>query len=173
MRSTTLLLLCLPVCLTLLAFLGSACSTHQAPEQLSEGEYEIGKPLSKEWKYVNPGGADKAWYNESLAASIYADSNCGARTDESRLPAMVDHLLFGVSEPRTLEQREFTLSGREAMFRALEGKMDGVHVRLGVVVTRKHNCTYDFVYIAQPSRFAQGLPDFMAVVEGFGTFGSP
>jgi hypothetical protein len=154
--------------LLLLALAG--CASRHAPPVAVEGQYSLGHPTGRVWRHVNPGGADKAWWSESLSATIYADSNCGLRSSESRLEVMTDHLLFGLTELQTLEEKAIQVGSRDALYRTVEGRMDGVPVRLAVVVARKDNCTYDFVYIARPDAFGEGLPDFLTVVEGFRTF---
>ena len=57
-------------------------------------------------------------------------------------------------------------SGRTEQAR-ITGTLDGVPVQVGAVVINRGACTYDFVYIASPERFAAGWEGFERVLAGF------
>ncbi len=148
----------------LLALLLAGCGARRGAARL-EGRYTLGDP-GEGWVQVRPGGADQAWHNAALGATIYADSNCGERFEDSPLKRLHEGLLGEISgEPLREELR--TLDGREALLRVSEGAVDGVPLRLGALILKKDACLYDVVYIAPPASFDAGFPAFEAV---FGAF---
>lgn len=142
----------------------AACGAHRGAARL-EGQYSLGDPGAG-WTRVRPGGADQAWHNSKLGATIYADSNCGERFDDSPLGRLHESLVGGVAgKPEREETR--TLDGREALLRVVDGRVDGVPIRVGAVVLKKDACTYDMVYIASPERFDEGMDAFERVLSAF------
>jgi len=134
-----------------------------------EGRYSLGDP-GEGWSAVRPGGADKAWYNAELSASIYADSNCGARYDDASLSRLIDSLSLGIVGQMVHEEVR-TLDGREALLRVFDGSLDGVAVRVGALALKKDKCIYDVVYIAPPSTYGAGEAAFEEVVSAFSARG--
>jgi hypothetical protein len=155
---------------TSLCLLLLACAHRRGDQQ--EGKYRLGDP-GEGWSRVDGGGADQAWYNDRLSASIYADSNCAERFEDSPLEALSDHVTFGVARGAPLKEERLRLDEREALLRVWKGQLDGVAVQVGAVVAKKNECTYDLLYIAAPARFEGGWSDFMKVVKGFQTSGAP
>lgn len=131
-----------------------------------EGRYDTGQPGAG-WVTSKPGGADKAWYNEALGASIYADSNCGPRYQETRVEDLATELIIGLKDSTTDIEQVRAIGNREGILRAHTGSLDGVPVRLAVAVVNRDACTYDFVYIAQIGTFDDGYADFEKVMDGF------
>jgi hypothetical protein len=148
-----------------------ACAARTAPDggthaRGAEGRYDTGRP-SVGWAAVAPGGADRAWHHRENGATIYTDSNCAERFEDGPLPDLLQHATFGVATGEPLRDEALALDGRDAHLRVVNGALDGVAVKVGAVVTRQHRCVYDLLYIAPPSRFDAGWPDFQAVVDGF------
>lgn len=142
------------------------CGARRSAARL-EGHYALGDP-GEGWERVRPGGADQAWHNKALGATIYADSNCGDHYDDAPLVRLHEGLLGAVAgEPLREELR--SLAGREALLRVSEGKVDGVPVRLGALILKKDECVYDVVLIAPPSSFDTGFSAFEAVIAAFST----
>jgi hypothetical protein len=153
---------------TALSF-GIGCqSKAQKKPSGSEGRFAIAAPVGA-WHKVSPGGADKAWYHPDIGASIYFDSNCKERFEDGRLEDLITHLTFGLVQGAPLREEVLMLDGREALLRVYDGKMDGVPVRVGAVVTKKNECLYDGVYVASPSEFDTQWNAFVEVISGFKT----
>lgn len=131
-----------------------------------EGRYQTGTPGAG-WVAVDPGGADKAWLNDTLGASIYTDSNCGTHYRELRLPDLALESLAGLRNTATVREAKPTLDGRAALLRVTRGTLDGVAVTVANTVTNKDACTYDLNYIAPDDRFDAGFDAYQAVVDGF------
>lgn len=147
---------------------GWGCAHRKA--QRMEGRYALGTPGS-DWERMKPGDADRAWFARGLSASIYADSNCASRYEDGKLDDLLTHLTFGVAEGEPTHEEELVLDGRIALVRTWSGSLDGLQVRVGAMVTKKHQCIYDVLYVAPPATFDTGWDAFLSVVHGFGTRG--
>ncbi len=155
--------------LTMLVLLLTGCGPKAHKEaRRSEGRYSVGNPDGG-WRAVRPGGADKAWFNKNLGATIYFDSNCKERYDDGHLPDLITHLTFGLAQGAPVREEALTLDNREALLRVYDGAIDGVKVRVGAMVTKKDLCLYDGLYIASPAAFEDGWGAFVSMLSGFET----
>jgi hypothetical protein len=156
------------ICLLALQLVG--CAGRQASRL--EGRYTLGDP-GDGWKSVRPGGADFAWYNESLRATLYGDSNCADRYEDGPLRDLAKHLTVGIADDELVFEETHSLAGREAYTARRRGQLDGVPVEVGVTVLKKDQCVYDMVLIAPPGApFEAAWSDFRGAVGDFDTKGS-
>jgi len=132
----------------------------------SEGRYDVASP-GEGWVAQRPGGADKAWFHPDLGAAIYTDSNCGSRFEDSPLADLATHLTYGIARGAPTREERLELDGREALLRVHDGALDGVAVTVGAIVTKKHRCTYDMLFISAPASFEAGWPAFVGLSTGF------
>lgn len=154
--------------LLILVLVASGCMSRAArrAERL-EGRYQLGSPGSG-WQVVSPGGADHAFHNDALSATIYTDSNCGSRYEDAPLERLAESVVFGVADAEPVMREEGQLDGRASLTVRQRGRLDGVPVELGVVVVKKNDCVYDLVLIAPPDRrFEQAWDGFQDTVRGF------
>lgn len=152
--------------LALLVFaVGCMPSSHVRAKRL-EGRYELPAP-GDGWLAVDPGGADHAWYNAALAATIYTDSNCGPRYTEARTEDLATELVAGLREVTTERDEYRPLGGREGVLRVHAGRLDGVPVKVGIGVVNRGACTYDLHFIAPPESFDRGWTAYEQVLAGF------
>lgn len=131
-----------------------------------EGRYDIGTP-GEGWRRVDPGGADHAWYNAELSASMYTDSTCGPHYVDSAPADLATELEAGLRDRTTVRDDRLTLDGREAVRRVNLGAMDGVQVQVAVTVVNKDYCTYDLAMIGAPEAFDAGWPAYEALLATF------
>ena len=125
------------------------------------------------WSSAASPPADFAFWNEDLRATVYADTSCGPRYQDSPLPILANNLTFGFTELETASEWTLTLSAREGLERVSRGKLDGVPMALAVSVLKKGPCVFDLVYVAAPATFEAGLPDYRAFRDGFEAEFSP
>ena len=158
------------IALCLLALFNVGCAGRQANRM--EGRYTLGDP-GDGWRSVRPGGADFAWYNESLRATLYGDSNCADRFEDGPLRDLAKHLTVGIADEELIFEETHSLAGREAYTARRLGQLDGVPVEVGVTVLKKDLCVYDMVLIAPPGApFEAAWSDFRGAVSDFETKGS-
>lgn len=104
--------------------------------------------------------------NDALGATIVADALCGPKYNDAPLPRLAQDLFFGMTDKKIEKEKIFTLSGREALSLQGVGKVDGVPIKMNVVVLKRNFCEYDFVYLAPPHLFYQGIKDFEGYLHG-------
>ena len=160
----------LSVAICLLSLQAVGCAGRQASRM--EGRYTLGDP-GDGWRSVRPGGADFAWYNESLRATPYGDSNCADRYEDGPLRDLAKHLTVDIADEEIVFEETHSLAGREAYTARRRGQLDGVAVEVGVTVLKKDACVYDMVLIAPPGApFEAAWSDFRGAVSDFETKGS-
>ncbi len=145
-----------------------AKQTEVRAQQRLEGRYRLGS-LPSGWESQRAGGADNAWFNAALSSTIYTDSNCARRFQDSPLDDLATHLIAGIATGPPLREDTLTLDNRTALLRVYSGRMDGVRLRIGLVVLNKNRCTYDMLYLAPASTFETGWADFVSLISGFDT----
>jgi hypothetical protein len=150
----------------LLAATLAACGGRSTSPTERRARYSLGAPGAG-WSKVDAGSADQAWHHPGISGTIYSDSNCGKRFDDRELPSLADHLTFGIARGEPVRQEDLVLDDRDALVRVSAGTLDGVAVRVGMMVTKQHDCLYDVLYLAPPDTFEQGWPDFTTIVSGF------
>ena len=110
---------------------------------------------------------DFAYYNASLGATVYADSSCGGKYDDSPLTVLSNHLTMGFDEVEEVAEAEGELSNRGSLERISRAKLDGVPVMLATTVVKKDICVFDVVLIAPPQNFELALADYRRLRDGF------
>jgi hypothetical protein len=123
-------------------------------------------PLPPSWRRIDVEGADLAFRDEAHAGSTLFDVRCGRRDDDAPLSVLTQHLLMGTTDREIDAQETIPFDGREAMHTLLRAKLDGVPMQYDLYVMKKDGCIYDIVYVAAPSRFAEGAQDFERFTRG-------
>ena len=136
-------------------------------QRKAAARYALG-PLGSDWAPSRaPGGADQAWFNRALSATIYTDASCREQFEDGTLSDLLTHLTAGMARGTPLREEALTLDSRAALLRVYDIELDGVKLRMGAAVTIQAPCTYDLVYLAPRSRFEEGWADFVALLSGF------
>lgn len=126
-------------------------------------------PLSPPWESPRRLLKQLVYDNDLLEATIVVDALCGPKFDDAPLPRLAQELFQRLQDRRISSQKNFTLDGRAALRMDGTGTIDGVPLRMAVVVMKKDFCLYDFVYFAPPRTFVRGEGDFEGFLDGFRT----
>lgn len=127
--------------------------------------YRIGEP-GEGWRQVDLPSANVAWFNDTLSASLMANSHCDGVKD-APLGGLTEDLLIGITDRQVLSQQVRPCSRREALETIVTGKLDGVERKLALLVLKKDGCVYDVVLGASPAQFDRALVAFGRVRDGF------
>ena len=133
-----------------------------------ENHYIVEAPSSF-WIELPPTSADRAWRNPPQESVIYVKSNCGPYFEDRRLKDSLLSLTRGLPIKETVLTEELRIANRRALFQIIDSEIDGVPFRLAMVVISKNNCLYDFLYIAPPKFFSEGIADFMNTAQSLQT----
>lgn len=176
MRSAALVVAGLS-CLSLVACFGGVKKTgkvvgYQNGEVLTKkGHYQVGE-LPASWSRVKLGKAMVAFYNEDLGSTISTDSFCDQAYDDAPLASLTQQLMPGMQEIKTLSEESFMLGDRGALRTILTATMDGLPVKLSLVVVKKNWCLFDFFLVSNEAHFAAAEKDFEKFYQGFSYEGS-
>ena len=127
--------------------------------------FKVGQPGS-EWAPFHDEGTQVAWKHRSLPLAIQVRGQCEEHGD-SDLESFTDHLRIDFNEWKVVESRYITLVQRDAMRSTIDAELDGVAVRLELIVLKKDGCLFDFDLVGPPQYYDSGLPHFEEVVAGF------
>ena len=130
--------------------------------------YKVTSP-GQDWKAVESGGADYAWYNKELGGVIYIDSNCAQQFEDRPLKDSLNSLTAGIAVGQPLAEQILFVDGREGLMVIREGQLDGVDINISAAGISKNQCLYDFIYIAPPHKFSYGLQPFVSTIHSFQT----
>lgn len=105
-----------------------------------------------------------AWPELQAAMALRVD----CRTAEAgELPWVARHLFFGLEESRVHERETLRLHDASAVRTRVRARLDGAPVEVEGVTIRRAGCLYDFMFVAPPSAFPRGRPDFAAFVQSW------
>jgi hypothetical protein len=155
---------------------GAACGHAQAFDEgvlHKDGVSVRVGPVPPGWRRVGVDGADLAFRDDERSGSALFDMRCGKRDDDAPLGVLTSHLIMGTTEREFDAQDTVPFDGREALHTLLRAKLDGVPMQYDIYVMKKDGCLYDLVYVAPPTRFADGAADFERFAAGVRTEGSP
>jgi hypothetical protein len=156
------------------AILLSGCGHSRPPRwnasshELCQGQncYRVGQ-LGPEWQEVHKEGASVGFYNAGLGAVVQANATCRDDAEAAPLPALTRQLLIGYTERHQQSQEVYALAGREGLRTRVDAKLDGVPVKLDLIVLPRNGCIYDLSYVAPPDHFESGHRAFEQFVAGF------
>lgn len=130
--------------------------------------FRVGKrPAS--WVRIETSHGLLAFRDEGNGATIVLNGRCDEPSDDAPLASLTQHLFLLFTDRRIDAEETIPFDGREARRTTLTAKLDGVPKRFVALVTKKDNCVYDFVLIADgdEARFTRARGDFDAFVAGF------
>lgn len=129
---------------------------------------------AKDVKFVEPqlpfqklddNSGDQSWKSKKTANIISFLTDCGG--SDPNLESLQVEIESALQEPKTISERKFTFNDREALESEVQGKIDGISVRVRSVVFKKSACNYLITLSGQDKQFAEDLPVFNKFLEGF------
>lgn len=118
------------------------------------------------WKPATVEGLAVAFYHDRFGATAGVATVCEGIRDAG-LESLARQELVGLERRSVLEEGRISVDGREAVDWVVKGSVDGVDVRVNLVVLRKGPCVYDLNLVCRPSTFEEARADFRAFVAGF------
>jgi hypothetical protein len=155
-----------PVLGFLLFLAGCSASRIENGTFHSDKGYQVGVP-GDGWRAEPGAGADLRVERNGPLGAMLVDASCGGAEQDRSLAVLARHLTFGLTDRHTLESDAWTVDGRPAAHRVIQGRRDGVDVMVEAVVLKGERCVHDFLYVAPPGEFEGGRRDFQRLVESF------
>ena len=155
----------LGICAVLIATAVACVSVNIGPKGAEKSKgVEVDAP-EKPFEAMDS-NADGAWQNRTNGNSISYLSTCNDPADPA-LENVTRELFSGITELRTIQSKETTFNGREALDSEVIGRVDGVLTRVRAVVFKKNTCLYTISYIGVPKAFEEDRPRFDAFLRNF------
>lgn len=110
--------------------------------------------------------ADKAWQNKDNGNMISYLSTCNDSADPTLQAARGD-FFNSVSNLKIIKENELIYNGREALATVAEGTVDGVKMRLELLLFKKNNCMYTLSYVALANSFNDNHEQYKQFAESF------
>ncbi len=114
----------------------------------------------------SPPGADLAVRDTRSDARMAVSASCPGR-ETGPLPALVQHLLFGLRDVERLRQERIMVDGAVGIDAVIKARWEGTPVQIRSVVIRRKGCLYDLLFVAPPETFRARSADFDAFLEGW------
>ena len=122
------------------------------------------------WKKLpRSGGADRAWQHHASQSVIYVDANCDQKFSDQNLKDAIVSLTHGITEKKVEFRKYLSVAQRKAILQVQNGELDGIPLKLALLVVSKNRCLFDFMYIAPPKQFIVGLPNFLRTAQSLDT----
>lgn len=147
---------------------GDTYYRHSLPAKRArkEATFSFGQP-GEAWRPLRKvKDVQVAWIRPEIRGVIEVRAQCDEQGD-SNLLQFTDHLRIDWTDWKILSQTDQRLVDRAALRTVVTGQLDGVPMQLELWVVKRAGCLFDLRYAADPDRFAQGQPQFAAVVAGF------
>lgn len=124
--------------------------------------------LSKDPSTLESMKADLAYENAETGGIISLNSLCRKYT-ETDLITLTNNLVRGIEKKRILSRKETKIDDAQALDTLFGGEVDNVFLHIRTVVLSKDDCTYDFLYIAVPSKEGVAEKAFESFLASFRT----
>ena len=109
---------------------------------------------------------DHAWKNHKTGNTIAFLSECKA-SDEVPLKNLESESLAGLDNKQVLSSEEFQYNEREAIRSSAQGSVDGVPVRMKLVIFKKNDCTFTLSFVGRASQFNWDDSEFSKFTDSF------
>ncbi len=159
MRTTTF-----AICLLILSACVSVKLATEDRARVAPNKIHYDNP-GKPFKKTDLSQADGAWQSPSTGNSISFFSDCKANT----LPLKVirTNTFSGVEALKVIDEVIINYNDREALRSIVLGKMEGVPIKINLIIFKKNMCTYSLSYIALIDQYNKELTNFTKFTESF------
>lgn len=155
-------------CILILGFgLISSCVNVSLPSGSGKKAERVRfEPPSAPFRVLNTPEADRAWVSDKTGNTISFLSDCEGRLDPS-LKQLQSESLNVLTKLKIDDEKTFLYNGREALQATATGEVDGVAIRMKLLVLKKNDCNYTLTYTAVPKTFAEEIRAFDGFTKEF------
>jgi hypothetical protein len=126
---------------------------------------KFSEPKSPFKKIDNP-SVDSAWQNPSTGNTIAYLSECGNKGDIT-LAAMENENVSAISSAKVIRTALKEYNSREAKESTVEGIVDGIPVKMTLIVFKKNGCNYTLSFVGRKKYFEDDFNNFKFFKENF------
>ncbi|GIL17623.1 MAG: hypothetical protein BroJett040_13740 [Oligoflexia bacterium] len=114
---------------------------------------------------IQNNSVDQAWQSKNTGNTIAYLSECGG--SDISLKQMETESLSAISQPNILESKTGTYNDRESLESLAAGKVDGIEIKMKLILFKKNNCNYTISYIGRKDPFSAEENYFQKFISGF------
>jgi hypothetical protein len=139
--------------------LGSCVSVNLPGKKVVSAKDVSFEAPSSPFKEIKMANVDKAWLSDKTANTISYFSECGNTADPS-LESLESDALSAMNDINVLKSENVQFNGRESRQTLVSGKLDGVPVKMSLILLKKNGCNYTLSYGGTASQFSQEESSF-------------
>jgi hypothetical protein len=130
---------------------------------------------STDYKYFAPDASfqkieseqtDLAWQNQKSGNTIAVLTEC-SETSDPTLADLEEDMTQVLSEPKVVKTENLMFEEREALRSLIDGKVDGIAVKVDVLTFKKNSCSYTLTYMGRAQGFEKEHAAFDSFLKGF------
>jgi hypothetical protein len=146
---------------------GSGCvsvklAPPSAPEKAQDVHY---KDPAAPFKSSNSKASDRMWISAKTASTISYFTSCSP--SEPPLKNIRAAAFSSLENLDITKEEKIQFNGRETLKSDIEGKMEGVPVKVRFLVFKKNSCSYHLSYVALKENFEKEIDQFNNFVKNF------
>lgn len=130
---------------------------------------------AKDLKFVAPAtpysqikndNVDFVWQNSKNGNSLAFLSECSEQHDPA-LKTIEAENLSALSNIQIIDSKNETYNDRESLQLTTDGQVDGIPIRMSLVIFKKNSCSFTITYVGRQKHFASDLAVFKTFKENF------
>lgn len=145
----------------------SSCISVQLPggEAQKSKQLRVEAPTSAEFQKIDLSGADAAWKSKQTANTISYQTDCTVNVIP--IEKQRNDVLSTIPNAKLISSQVSEFDERESILSDVEGKIDGIPLRLQILNYSKNGCRYTVTYAGKKKNFASELDVFNKFLNGF------
>lgn len=132
------------------------------PEKARDAHY---KDPAAPFKSSNSAASDRMWISTKTASTISYFTSCSP--SEPPLKNIRAAAFSSLENIEVTHEEPIRINDREGLKSDIEGKMEGVPVKVRFIVFKKNSCSYHLSYVALKENFEKELDQFSNFVKNF------
>lgn len=152
----------------IIIFADVGCVSVKLPTSLSAPEKAKGisvKAPTSPFKSSTSPNSDQMWISSKTASTISYFTSCSST--EPPLKNIRATAFSGLENVEVTKEDMIKISDREALKSDVEGKLEGVPVKIQLVIFKKNSCSYSLTYVALKENFEKELDQFTNFIKNF------
>lgn len=163
-KKSNLLFICLAV--TYLFIFTACVSVKLGNEDVAKSKKIDFTPPSQPFTDVSLKNADRSWQNPSTGTTLSYLSICNDTSDPS-VESIRDTTLHGLENSKIEKEELIPYNAREALKSDISGQLDGVKVRVKLLIFKKNFCNYTISMVAIQNKMSTDSEVFENFIKGF------
>lgn len=144
----------------------NGCVSVQIPPTIIEKAKNIShKAPASPFKYSKSKSSDQMWVSNKTASTISYFTSCSP--SEPTLKAIRTNAFASLESVEVSKEENVQINEREGLKSNIEGKLEGVPVKVQFIVFKKNSCSYHLSYVALKENFDKEVDAFTNFIKTF------